>query len=280
MQEFSREEKLIGKESIERLSNCSVAVFGLGGVGSYTAEALARAGIGNLTLIDSDTVNITNINRQLFALHSTIGKKKVEVAKERLLDINPSLKITVFDIFVTEENLPEIKFSNFDYIIDAIDTVSSKIAIAERAFKENIPLISSMGTGNKLHSDFCVSDIFETSVCPLAKVMRRELKERGIEKLKVVFSKESPIKTQNENQEDEALFELNENSKARCDNSSVFNDEYLDKNQQKNSGLNYINSESNTTQTAKRYPPASISFVPPVAGMLLAGEVVRDLLKL
>ena len=200
-----------------------------GGVGSYTIEALARSGIGNITLIDNDVVDITNINRQLIADTTTIGKPKVEVAKERLLKINPNVKITTYQLFYDETKANELLNSNYDYIVDAIDSVSSKLSLVEEAYKQNIPIISCMGTGNKLApTKFEVSDISKTSVCPLAKVMRKELNKRGIHHLKVVFSKEEPHRFNEENKK----------------------------------------------------IPASISFVPSVAGLILAGEVIKDLLQL
>ena len=224
--QFSRTETLIGKEALEKLINSRVAVFGVGGVGGYVVEALTRAGIGNLDLIDSDDVNITNINRQIIALHSTIGKSKVEVMKERALDINPDANVIVYKEFFTSENSKEFDFSKYDYVVDAIDTVSSKIELVMKCNEAKVPIISSMGTGNKLYPEmFEVADIYKTSVCPLAKVMRTELKKRGIKKLKVLYSKENPIK-----------------------------------------------------EKGQRIP-ASISFTPSVAGLIIAGEVVRDLIK-
>ena len=224
--QFSRTETLIGKEALEKLINSRVAVFGVGGVGGYVVEALVRAGIGNLDLIDSDDVNITNINRQIIALHSTIGKSKVEVMRERALDINPDANVIVYKEFFTSENSKEFDFSKYDYVVDPIDTVSSKIELVMKSNEAKVPIISSMGTGIKLYPEmFEVADIYKTSVCPLAKVMRTELKKRGIKKLKVLYSKENPIK-----------------------------------------------------EKGQRIP-ASISFTPSVAGLIIAGEVVRDLIK-
>lgn len=221
---FSRTELILGRENLEKLWNSRVAVFGIGGVGSYTAEALARAGIGALDLIDRDVVDVTNINRQLIASQSTIGRAKVEVMKERILDMDPAVRVTAHKCFF----LPDTEFSltHYDYIVDAIDTVSAKIELIVRAKREGIPVISSMGTGNKLDpTAFEVERIEKTSVCPLAKVMRRELKKRGISGVKVVYSKEEPVRQ------------------------------------------------------IERGVPASVSFVPPVAGMILAGEVIKDLIK-
>lgn len=229
--QFSRTELLIGKEGLEKLKSSKVAVFGIGGVGSYAVEALARAGAGNFVLIDNDVVSETNINRQLIALHSTVGKSKVEVAKERILDINPNAKVETKQIFYTPESTGIIDDS-IDYIVDAIDTVSSKIDLVIKAKELDIPIISCMGTGNKLDaSRLEISDISKTSVCPLAKVMRKELRSRGINKLKVLYSKEEPMKV-------------------------------------------FVDDESDTT---KKSVPGSISFVPSVAGLLIAGEVIKDL---
>lgn len=230
MNEFSRTEMLIGADKLDLLKKSSVAVFGIGGVGSYTIEALARCGIGKIMIIDNDTVSITNINRQIIALHSTIGKYKTDIMKDRIHDINPACDVITSNVFYTKYD--DVNIEGFDYIVDAIDSVSSKLTLISHSKDLNIPIISSMGTGNKLDSTrFKITDIKKTSVCPLARVMRRELKARGIDSLKVLFSDEAPI-TQNNN-------------------------------------------------TAERKPiPASISFVPSVAGLLIAGEVVKDLIKL
>lgn len=227
---FERTELLLGKEAIYKLQSSSVAVFGLGGVGSYVVEALARAGIGKLAILDSDTISETNINRQIIALHSTIGRKKVEVATKRLNDINPEIEIESYDMFFCEDNADKIPFEKFDYIVDAIDTVTSKLLLIKKAKEKNITIISSMGTGNKLNPKFTISDINKTSVCPLAKVMRKKLKEMNIENVKVLWSDEIPL--------------------------------------------------TPTIQIEEfgRHIPASISFVPSVAGLLIASEVVKDLL--
>lgn len=194
MDAFSRTELLLGAEAMERLKKARVAVFGVGGVGSYVVEALARSGVGSLDLIDRDTVSLTNINRQIIALRSTIGKYKVDVAKERVLDINPEAIINAYRVFYLPETAGQFDFTEYDYVVDAIDTVTGKLMLAEQADRAGTPLISSMGAGNKLNAAaFEVADIYETSVCPLAKVMRRELKKRGIQKLKVVYSREVPI---------------------------------------------------------------------------------------
>lgn len=230
---FSRSSMLIGEDGLSKLKSSHVAVFGLGGVGSYTAEALARAGVGELTLVDSDTLSITNINRQLYALNSTVGMKKTEVAAARIKDINPDCIVHVIDGFYLPENSEEFFVSSYDYIADAVDTVSAKISLACEAKERDIPIISCMGTGNKLDPTlFKVSDIYQTSVCPLCRVMRRELKARGVDSLKVVWSEEPPIKP-DESGED----------------------------------------------SAKRAVPGSVSFVPPVAGMIMAGEIIKNIIK-
>lgn len=233
---FSRTEQLLGRERFQKLRRCHVMVLGAGGVGSHCMEALARAGVGRLTLVDSDRVAPSNINRQSIALLSTVGRYKTEVMREKIRDICPDTQVECRETFVLPDNVDTLFEERPDYIVDAIDTVSAKIAVAEKAREYTIPLISSMGTGNKLHGElFQIGDLSETSVCPLCRVMRRELKKRGIEHLKVLYSTEKPIPPQApEKGEDEG----------------------------------------------KRLPPGSISFVPPVAGLLIAGEVVRDLLEL
>lgn len=237
LHEFSRTALLIGEDGLSRLQNAHVAVFGVGGVGGAAAEALARAGVGSLTLIDNDTVSVTNRNRQIIALASTVGRSKTEVMAERIRDINPVCKVTPLDLFYTPES--DFDLSQFTYILDAIDTVSAKLYLAEQCYKNGIPLIASMGTGNKLDpTRFEVADIYQTSVCPLARVMRRELKARGVKKLKVVYSKEEPQRIPPER---------------------------------------YAACEGDKKGTAGHPVPASISFVPPVAGMILAGEIIKDI---
>ena len=230
-EQFSRTELLIGKEGIEKLQNSKVAVFGIGGVGSYVVEGLARAGVGHFILVDKDIVDVTNINRQIIATTKTVGKLKVEVAKQRILEINPSAKVETYsELFMPIS--PNLFDKKTDYVIDCIDTITSKIELILRAKNMNIPIISCMGTGNKLDSTkFEVTDISKTSVCPLAKVIRKELRNRGINQLKVVYSKEEPIKT------------------------NIFSEE------------------------TKKQIPGSISFVPSVAGLIIAGEVIKDLIK-
>lgn len=230
--QFSRTAFLLGEEGVEKLKKSRVAVFGIGGVGGYVAEALARSGVGALDLIDKDVVSVSNINRQIIALHSTVGRKKTEVMAERIKDINPEIQVTVRDVFYLPETAAEFDFSKYDYVVDAIDTVSGKIALVEQAYRANTPVISSMGAGNKLDpTAFEVADISKTSVCPLARVMRRELKKRGIERLKVVYSKEEPKQ-----------------------------------------------SECTDEETGKAIP-GSVAFVPSVVGLILAGEVIKDLIK-
>lgn len=251
---FSRTELLIGKENIEKLQNSKVAVFGIGGVGSYVVEGLARAGIGNFILVDSDDVSISNLNRQIIATTKTIGKPKVEVAKDRILEINPNANVTTYKEFYMPDNRVPLE-DDISYIVDAIDTVTAKIDLIEEAEKLKIPIISSMGTGNKLDpTKFEVTDIYKTSVCPLAKVMRKELRDRGIKKLKVVYSKEEPIKIK--------------------DRDDVEKDKELYKNEVEAEGniekKNYISNS---------HVPGSISFVPSVAGLIIAGEVIKDIIN-
>lgn len=225
-EQFSRTEMLIGSENLAKLANSHVAVFGVGGVGGYAIEALVRSGIGKIDIIDNDKVSISNLNRQIIALHSTIGKYKVNVAKERISDINPNITVNAYKVFYTPETSDQFDFTKYDYIVDAIDTVSGKIELIIQANQAQTPIISSMGAGNKMNpADFEVSDIYKTSVCPLAKVMRQELKKRGIKKLKVVYSKEPPIK-----------------------------------------------------QEGRRIP-ASNAFVPSTVGLIIASEVIKDLIE-
>ena len=248
LNQFSRTELIIGKEGIEKLKNVKVAVFGIGGVGSYVVEGLVRAGIGNFVLIDDDKVCLTNLNRQIIATRKTIGKPKVEVAKERILEINPEARVETYQNFFMP-NTEGILNNSIDYIVDSIDTVTAKIELVVRADKLNIPIISSMGTGNKLDpTRFEVTDIYKTSICPLAKVMRKELRKRNIKSLKVVYSKEEPIKP-------ERNLENSCKTGCICPQGTV----------RKCSSKNQV--------------PGSISFVPSVAGLIIAGEVVKDILK-
>ena len=234
--QFSRTERLLGKEKMEKLAAARVCIFGIGGVGGYVAEALARSGVGHLELVDNDVVCLSNLNRQIIATHETLGQYKVDVMKERILSINPAAEVTVYKCFYLPETRAQFDFTNYDYVVDAIDTVSGKIALVLQAEESGTPVISSMGAGNKLDpAAFQVADIYQTSVCPLAKVMRRELKRRGVKKLKVVYSKEQPVAVQND--------------------------------------------EESLLSSPRRSIPGSIAFVPSVAGLIIAGEVVKDLVN-
>jgi len=245
---FSRSELLIGKESLDILKDSKVVVFGIGGVGSFTVEALTRGAIGKLVLIDDDAICLTNINRQIHATFKTLGKSKVQVMKERILEINPKCEVITHEIFVTKDNIGEIITDDVDYVVDAIDTVSSKIALIEYCKEKNIEIISCMGTGNKLDpTQFRIADIYDTKVCPLAKVMRYELRKREIENCKVLYSEEIPQKPK---QEDVVT------CKTGC-----------------------VCTGGSKKCAIKRQIPASNSFVPPVAGMIIGGEVIKDLIK-
>lgn len=229
-EQFSRTQMLLGEQAMEKLKNARVAVFGIGGVGGYVCEALVRSGVGEFTIVDNDIVCTSNLNRQIIATRSTIGRYKTEVMKQRIYDINPEAKVETRECFFLPENAGEFNFNDYDYIVDAVDTVTAKLALVTKANECGVPIISSMGAGNKLEaSRFEVADIYKTSVCPLAKVMRRELKKRGIKKLKVVYSKEQPIQPK--------------------------------------------------AHTKERSVPGSIAFVPSVAGLIIAGEVVKDLTR-
>lgn len=234
LHEFSRTELLLGTEGMDRLRHSCVTVLGVGGVGSHCIEALARSGVGHLILVDHDKVSLTNINRQSIALHSTVGQYKTKVMKAKIADISPEIQVMTYEEFVLKENLEQVFEIRPDYIVDAIDTVTAKLAVAEYAKEHQIPLISSMGTGNKLHPEmFEIDDIRNTSVCPLCRVMRKELKKRNVESLKVLYSKEKPVDISDRVTEEE--------------------------------------------KGARRSLPGSISFVPPVAGLMIAGEVIRNL---
>ena len=247
LNQFSRTELLLGKDGIEKLASSRVAVFGIGGVGGYTVEALARSGVGTFDLIDDDKICITNINRQIYALRSTVGKYKVDVAKDRILAINPNAVVNTYKTFYTPETADEFDFSQYDYVVDAIDTVVGKLKIVEKAKEVKVPVISSMGAGNKMNPTmFEVTDIFKTSVCPLAKVMRQELKKRKIRKLKVVYSKEIPIKPNDD-------IEISCKKHCVCPPGTV------------------------RKCTARRQSPGSNACVPSVVGLIIAGEVVKDL---
>ncbi len=248
LDQFSRTELLIGRENMEKLFASRVAVFGIGGVGGYTVEALARTGIGRLDLIDDDKVCLTNLNRQILATRQTVGQYKVEVAKERILSINPDADVRLYRTFYTPETADEFDFTEYDYIVDAIDTVTGKIELAVRAQEAGTPIISCMGAGNKMDaSAFEVADIYQTSVCPLARVMRRECKKRGIRRLKVVYSREPAI-------------EPAENEEISCRTHCI------------------CPPGTKRTCTARRQVPGSNAFVPAAAGLIIAGEVVKDLI--
>lgn len=248
--QFSRTELLLGHDAINRLSSSRVAVFGIGGVGGYAVEALARGGVGALDLIDDDTVSVSNINRQIIATWDTVGKYKVDAAKERALSINPNCRVTTYKTFYTPQTAEQFDFSQYDYIIDAIDTVTGKLALVEQANRAGVPILSSMGTGNKLDpTAFVVTDISKTLMCPLARIMRKELKKRGITKLKVVYSTEEAK---------EPVPELEE--------------ALLKESRQKN--------DPARGEFTRRQIPGSTSFVPSVAGLIAAGEVMKDLMGL
>jgi len=235
--QFARTRMLLGGPALEKLSGCRVAVFGVGGVGSYAAEALARSGVGALDLIDHDRVTLTNLNRQLIALHSTLGQYKVDAARERIRDINPDCRVTALRLFYLPENRDQLDFSLYDYVVDAVDTVAAKLALAEQAQAAGVPIISAMGAGNKLDAGaFRVADIYDTSVCPLARAMRAECRKRGIRHLKVVYSMEPPRTPLEEPAPEEGA--------------------------------------------PRRAVPGSVAFVPAAAGLMLAGEVIKDLTKI
>ena len=248
LNQFSRTELVIGKEGVEKLNNTKVAIFGLGGVGSFVLEGLVRAGIGNFVLIDDDKICLTNLNRQILATRKTVGQPKVEVAKQRILDINPDANVEIHQEFFMPET-EGILDNSIDYIVDCIDTVTAKIELVIRADKLNIPIISCMGTGNKLDpTRFEVTDIYKTIVCPLAKVMRKELRSRGIKKLKVVYSKEEPVR-------------LNETTENSCKHNCI------------------CPPGTKRKCTIRNQVPGSVSFVPSVAGLIIAGEVVKSILN-
>jgi tRNA A37 threonylcarbamoyladenosine dehydratase len=248
---FSRTELLLGKEAMEHLSECHVAIFGIGGVGGYVCEALARSGVGVFDLIDNDKVCLSNINRQIIATEKTIGQYKTDVMKERILDINPNAEVNTYQCFFLPENASDFPFDQYDYVVDAIDTVTAKIELVMQCREAGIPIISSMGAGNKLDpTQFRVADIFKTQMDPLAKVMRRELKKRGVNKLKVVYSEEKPIKP----------IKSVDDLEISC--------------QTDNTGSPDIQRD-----TGRRAIPGSTAFVPSVAGLIIAGEVIKDLTR-
>lgn len=249
LNQFSRTELLLGKNAMETLAHSRVAVFGIGGVGGYVCEALVRSGVGALDLIDDDKVCLTNLNRQIIATRKTVGKYKVDVMKERLLEINPDADVRVHKCFFLPENAHEFHFEEYDYIVDAVDTVTAKLELIVRAKQSHIPVISAMGAGNKLDPGrFRVADIYETRICPLARVMRRELKKRNISGLKVVYSDEEPIRPIDD-------------MSINCRTDSI------------------CTPEANHECTRRRQIPGSTAFVPAVAGLMIAGEVIKDLVK-
>ena len=247
LNQFSRTQLLLGEEAMEKLKNSRVAIFGIGGVGGYVCEALVRSGVGHFDLIDHDKVCLTNINRQIIATRKTIGKYKTDVMKERMLDINPDVDVTVHQCFFLPENAEEFHFEAYDYVVDAVDTVTAKLELVMKCREKGVPIISSMGAGNKLDaSAFRVADIYKTKMCPLAKVMRRELKKRGIEHVKVVYSKEEPTRP---------LEDMSISCRSNC--------------------ICPPGAEHKCTE--RRDIPGSVAFVPSVAGLIIAGEVVKDL---
>ena len=247
--QFSRTELLFGKEDMDKLAGSKVAVFGIGGVGGYVCEALVRSGVGAFDLIDDDKVCLTNLNRQIIATRSTVGKYKTDVMRDRMLDINPNVEVEVHKCFFLPENADDFPWDSYDYVVDAVDTVTAKIALVMKCKEKNIPIISSMGAGNKLDgSQFKVADIYKTKVCPLAKVMRRELKKRGVKKLKVVYSEEIPTRPI----EDMAI---------SCRNNCI------------------CPPGAEHKCTERRDIPGSVAFVPSVAGLRIAGEVAKDLIR-
>ena len=247
--QFSRTELLFGKEAMDKLAGSKVAVFGIGGVGGYVCEALVRSGVGAFDLIDDDKVCLTNLNRQIIATRSTVGKYKTDVMRDRMLDINPNVEVEVHKCFFLPENADDFPWDSYDYVVDAVDTVTAKIALVMKCKEKNIPIISSMGAGNKLDgSQFKVADIYKTKGCPLAKVMRRELKKRGVKKLKVVYSEEIPTRPI----EDMAI---------SCRNNCI------------------CPPGAEHKCTERRDIPGSVAFVPSVAGLIIAGEVAKDLIR-
>lgn len=247
LDQFSRTQLLYGAEAMEKLASARVAVFGVGGVGGYVVEALARSGVGALDLIDNDEVCASNLNRQIIATTKTIGKYKVDVAEERIHDINPDCRVRTYKTFFLPETKDQFNFSDYDYVVDAIDTVTGKLTIIEMAKEANIPVISSMGAGNKINpAMFEVADIYETSICPLAKVMRHECKKRGIRDLKVVYSKEKPIQPQADTSKSENV-------------------------------NNTVSQETTGRDSKRRAIPGSTAFVPSVVGLIIAGEVINDI---
>ena len=247
LDQFARTQLLLGAEAMDKLKSSRVAVFGIGGVGGYVCEALVRSGVGSFDLIDDDKVCLTNLNRQIIATRKTVGKYKTEVMRERILDINPDVSVTIHNCFFLPENADTFPFDEYDYVVDAVDTVTAKISLVMKCNEANVPIISSMGAGNKLDaSAFRVADIYKTSMCPLAKVMRHELKKRGIKKLKVVYSEEKPVRP---------LEDMSISCRSNC----------------------ICPPGAKHKCTERRDIPGSVAFVPSVAGLIIAGEVIKDL---
>ncbi|WP_367566652.1 ThiF family adenylyltransferase [Lacrimispora sp.] len=247
LNQFSRTQMLLGEESMDKLANAKVAVFGIGGVGGYVVEALVRSGVGSFVLVDDDKVCLTNLNRQLIATRKTVGKYKVEVMKDRILEINPKAEVEMHQCFYLPENADDFDFKNYDYVVDAVDTVTAKLELIMRAKEAGVPVISCMGAGNKLDpTKFQVADIYKTTMCPLAKVMRRELKKRGVKKLKVVYSTEKPVRP---------LEDMSISCRTNC----------------------ICPPGAQHKCTDRRDIPGSVAFVPSVAGLIIAGEVIKDL---
>ena len=269
--QFSRTELLLGKENMKKLAAARVCIFGIGGVGGYVAEALARSGVGHLELVDNDVVALSNLNRQIVATHDTLGRDKVDVMKERILSINPAAEVVVHKCFYLSETQAQFDFTRYDYVVDAIDTVTGKISLVLQAEAGGTPIISSMGAGNKLDpTAFRVADIYETSVCPLAKVMRKELKKRGVKKLKVVYSKERPVSP---------LREEAEPFRPICGENAETDTDLLQTSKIENSVTFFPEKEEERlAASARRSIPGSVAFVPSVAGLIIAGEVVKELL--
>lgn len=249
LNQFSRTQLLLGEESMKKLSDMRVAVFGIGGVGGYVCEALVRTGIGHFDLIDDDKVCLTNLNRQIIATRKTVGLFKADVMKERMLEINPNVEVNVYKCFFLPENADEFPFADYDYVIDAVDTVTAKVELVMKCKEMNVPIISSMGAGNKLDaSAFKVADIYKTKMCPLAKVMRHEMKKRGVKKLKVVYSEEKPTRP---------IEDMSISCRTHC----------------------ICPPGAQHKCTERRDIPGSVAFVPSVAGLIIAGEVIKDLTK-
>ena len=269
--QFSRTERLLGKENMEKLSAARVCIFGIGGVGGYVAEALARSGVGHLELVDNDVVCLSNLNRQIIATHQTLGQYKVDAMKERILSINPAAEVVTHRCFYLPETQAQFDFTTFDYVVDAIDTVAGKISLVLQAEAGGTPIISSMGAGNKLDpAAFQVADIYQTSVCPLAKVMRKELKKRGVKKLKVVYSRELPLSPRSEETEPAGVF---------CDDYAKSDTDNQEHPETRSGDAHHSGSETEKNLLSRRRSiPGSVAFVPSVAGLIIAGEVVKDLL--